>query len=125
MMGMTFKKSPLAKMVNSHIFELPEYDNPQEDLIDAIYMANVLRAELHYKEYETFPQNLYMPIESCYEAIVRGKKGAKTRPSIEHPVIEFGKFERVKKKKVEKKEKAPKEPKVAKVRAPKKKLLDK
>lgn len=126
LMGMAFKESRLAKMVNQHIFELPEYDNPQEDLIDAIYMANVLRLELCYRANGAFPANLYMPEMNCLTAIVKGKPGAKTQPSIEHPIITFGEFSRPKKKKKEKKVKKEKPEKLikeaSKVKAPKKKL---
>ena len=121
MMGMHFKKSLLARFVNSYLFNLPEYDNPQEDLVDAIYMANTLRAELCYIATGVFPSDLGMDLEHSMTAIVKGKPGAKTRPSIEHPMITFGEFTRVKKKKKIKKE--PKPVVEKKKREPKKKLV--
>lgn len=125
MMGIAFASSGLKKFVNSYLFELPEYNNPQEDLIDACYMANTLRIELCYRETGKFPINLYMPTVNCISAILQGKKGAKTKPSIEHPIIVFGEFVRVKKDKKQKKVKKPEEPKPSKqkkTRSPKKVL---
>lgn len=122
MMGLAFSASGLSKKVNSYIFELPEYNNPQEDLVDACYMANTLRIELCYRETGKFPDNLYMPEANCLSAIVNGKKGAKTKPSIEHPIIEFGEFVRIKKEKKAKKVKLEVTEPVKKPRAPKKRL---
>lgn len=120
MMGLAFSASGLKKFVNSYLFELPEYNNPQEDLIDACYMANTLRIELCYREHGAFPANLYMPEANCTSAILQGKKGAKTKPSIEHPIIEFGEFVRIKKDKKPKKDKKVEPPKPVKAKSPKK-----
>lgn len=122
MMGLAFSASGLKNMVDHYIFKLPEYNNPQEDLIDACYMANTLRIELCYRENGHFPTNLYMPEANCLTAIVKGKSGAKTKPSIEHPIIQFGEFIRVKKDKKVKKEKVIKPPAEKKARVPKKAL---
>lgn len=119
-MGMNFKKSSISKLVNQHLFDLPEYDNPQEDLIDALFMCLVLRVELAYGATGEFPKDIGMKPENCMTAIVKGKKGAKTKPSIEHPMITFGEYVRVKKEKKKKKEVA--EVKEMKKREPKKKL---
>lgn len=122
LMGMSFKASSLSKLVNPYLFMLPEYDNPQEDLVDAIYMANTLRAEICYMATGAFPVDLGMKVDNCATAILLGKKGAKTKPSIEHPLITFGAFSRVKKEKKVKKV-AEIESKVPKKREPKKKLI--
>jgi len=124
MMGLFFKKTRFANMIDQHIFELPEYESPQEDLIDSLYMANVLRAELSFKENAMFPNDLDMDETACMKSIVLGSATAKTKPSIEHPLITFGDFSRVQKKKIPKKvkkEKVPKEPK--KPKEPKTKLV--
>lgn len=99
MMGKAFFQSKLFSMVDKHIINLPEFDNPQEDLIDACYLANVMRAELCYADKSKFPSELYMKESNCILAILTGKKNAKTKPSIEHPIIKFGEFYRIKKEK--------------------------
>ena len=104
-MGMRFKQSIFPQMVDNHIFNLPEAESPSEDLIDAFYMANVLRAELSYLENGKFPSDLGMFIAESMAAIVTGRKGASTKPTIEHPMIGFGSFSRVKKDKKEPKTK--------------------
>jgi Holliday junction resolvasome RuvABC endonuclease subunit len=120
-----FKQSYLRTLINQHVFELPEADNPQEDLIDSIYMANVLRCELHYTKHGKIPDDHGMLYNPTIVALVKGKPGSKTRPAIEHPIIVFGGFTRPKAKKVEKKEKKVKEDKPVKVRSPKKKFENK
>ncbi len=120
LMGLAFASSGLKKFVNSFLFDLPEYNNPQEDLIDSIWMANTLRIELCYRDTGKFPENLYMPEANCQSAIISGKKGAKTKPSIEHPIITFGGFSRIKKEKKVKKLKGVEPPVEKKQRKPKK-----
>ncbi len=120
MIGMAFRQSSLSKLVNPHIFNLPEYDSPQEDLVDSLYMANVLRCELCYGATGKFPSDIGMNLDNSMMAIVTGKKGSDSKPSIEHPIITFGDFSRVQKKKKKKKE--PKEPTTKPARAPKAKL---
>lgn len=123
MMLMYFKKSELASKVNLHLFDLPDAVSPQEDLIDSICMANVLRCELSYLANEKFPEDAGMKIDNMMASIVLGRKGAKTRPSIEHPLIKFGEFSRVQKKKVSKKVNKDIIVTEKKTRAPKKKMI--
>lgn len=90
LMGMHFKSSPFSKIVNQKLFELPEYESPQADMVDAFQMANLLRCELCYKEFGRFPSDIGVKIQGATEAIVSGKKTARSQPTIMHPFIVFG-----------------------------------
>lgn len=115
LIGMHFRSSPFSKMVDPKLFELPEYESPQADVVDACAMANLLRCELCYKATGKFPSDIGVNPQGAMEAIVTGKKTAKSQPTIMHPLIIFGQsFKTPKKPKKEKKIKEPKPEKIKK-----------
>lgn len=127
LIGMNFKSSIFAEMCDPHLFELPEYESPSADMIDSFQMANLLRCELCYKATGKFPSDMGVKLQGAMEAIVTGKKTAKSQPTIMHPLIIFGQpFKTPKKPKKPKKEKKIKEPKPVKekkIRVPKEKKV--
>ena len=90
LMGLHFKASSFSKIVNQHLFELPEYESPSADAIDSFWMSNLLRCELCYKQTGKFPSDMGVKPQGAMEAIVTGKKSSKSQPTIMHPLIEFG-----------------------------------
>lgn len=103
LMCQAFFKTKIASTLDSYFMELPEYESPQADLVDAFWMAETARLELCYRETGKFPADLNSKLDSITTAIVTGKKSSKTAPAIEHPIISFGEYSRLKKPKPEKK----------------------
>lgn len=91
LMGMAFNQTVPKELINPHFYELAEYSSPSSDLVDAFYMANTLRLELSYRNTGKFPLDGFSATEHATQAIVTGKKSAKTKPAILHNFIEFGK----------------------------------
>ena len=118
LMGMHFKASPIAKKVDQHLFELPEYSSPQADIVDAVAIVEMIRCELCWKATGKFPSDMNVKEQGAMESIVTGKKNASSQPTIVHPWIIFGESYKTPKK--PKKEKKIKEPKVIKEKKPKK-----
>lgn len=115
LMCMNFKSSIFGKQVNQRLWEFPEYESPQNDIIDGFQMSNLLRCELCYKATGKFPSDIGVNPQGAMEAIVTGKKTAKSQPTIMHPLIIFGQsFKTPKKPKKEKKIKEPKPEKIKK-----------
>lgn len=115
LMCMHFKASRFNKMTNQRLWEFPEYQSPQNDMIDSFWGGNLLRCELCYKATGKFPSDMGVNPQGAMEAIVTGKKTAKSQPTIMHPLIVFGQsFKTPKKPKKEKKIKEPKPEKIKK-----------
>ena len=115
LMCMHFKASSFNKMTNQRLWDFPEYVSPMADIVDSFSMANLLRCELCYKATGKFPSDMGVNPQGAMEAIVTGKKTAKSQPTIMHPLIVFGQsFKTPKKPKKEKKTKEPKPEKIKK-----------
>lgn len=85
-MGMAYNRN-----VEGSLTDLEDYTSPKADLVDAFWIAQLLRFELCYKATGQFPSDLFLSLQDhSIEAIVGGKKKkSKTLPAIMHPVIQL------------------------------------
>lgn len=84
-MGIAFNK------LNITISEsLKDFESPKSDLVDAFWIAQLMRFEQHYQKFQVFPDDLFKDIpEHSLEAIIGGGKKKKTEPTLTHPTYKF------------------------------------
>lgn len=84
-MGIAFNKLNVKISDN-----LEDFKSPKSDLVDAFWIAQLMRFELYYQKFGIFPDDLFteMP-EHSTEAIIGGGKKKKTEPTLSHPIYRF------------------------------------